>query len=305
MNRLIIVGSPRSRGRSAFLAETIFETFIEEFPGDELALAPVSELDIAPWDGRTDDVVAAAEREAASAGDPADGADGEEPLHPAFAADDDMREVYELLNAADELSVVCPVYFSGAPAQFKALLDRLQPYYWIYDREAPKRPLCLHVIGEGGDPHGFSALVSEVKSAFAVAGFQVVQVLNWVGRIKEDGEITGDPEPIDPALFDRPSMQHGGSALPAVEASSTGGNDASRAYREEGASAPRPRPKLDIAGDSRNAAARAEERSRQGSRPKRSAGKKGGAAFGEKNDAGKRSGRTPRPAKKGNGKRRG
>ena len=305
MNRLIIVGSPRSRGRSAFLSETIFETFIEEFPEDELALAPVSELDIAPWDGRTDDVVAAAEQQAASAGDPADGADGEEALHPAFAAGDDMREVYELLNAADELSVVCPVYFSGAPAQFKALLDRLQPYYWIYDREAPKRPLTLHVIGEGGDPHGFSALVSEVKSAFAVAGFQVVQVLNWVGRIEEDGEITGDPEPIDLALFDRASMQHGGSALPAVEASSTGGNDASRAHREEGSSAPCRRPKLDIAGDSRNAAARAEERSRQGGRPKRSAGKKGGAAFGGKNDAGKRSGRTPRPAKKGNGKRRG
>ncbi len=299
MNRLIIVGSPRSRGRSAFLAEAIFETFIEEFPEDELALAPVSELDIAAWDGRTDNVVASAEQAADA------GLDCEDSLHPAFMVDDDMGEVYELMNAADELSVVCPVYFSGAPAQFKALLDRLQPYYWIYDREAPKRPLTLHVIGEGGDPHGFSALVSEVRSAFAVAGFQMVQVLNWVGKIEEDGQITGDPEPIDPALFDRLPMQADRMAFLPPEIPRVCPDADALAPRQSEAGRSRPRPKLDIAGDSRNAAARAEERSRQGGRPKRSSQKKGGSAFGEKNDAGKRSGRTPRPAKKGNGKRRG
>ncbi len=50
MNRLIIVGSPRVNGRSAALADLLFETCIDECP-DEVALAPVSTLAIAPCEG--------------------------------------------------------------------------------------------------------------------------------------------------------------------------------------------------------------------------------------------------------------
>ena len=46
MNRVIIAGSPRSNGRSAHLAELLFETCIEECPDDEVYLVPVSELEI-------------------------------------------------------------------------------------------------------------------------------------------------------------------------------------------------------------------------------------------------------------------
>ena len=46
MNRLIIVGSPRIDGRSAHLADLLFESCIDECPDDELALAPVSTLAI-------------------------------------------------------------------------------------------------------------------------------------------------------------------------------------------------------------------------------------------------------------------
>lgn len=38
MNRLIIVGSPRVDGRSAHLADILFETCIEECPEDEACL---------------------------------------------------------------------------------------------------------------------------------------------------------------------------------------------------------------------------------------------------------------------------
>ena len=44
--------------------------------------------------------------------------------------DDDMNEVRKHLDAADELIVVCPVYFASVPAQMKALLDRLQTHYF-------------------------------------------------------------------------------------------------------------------------------------------------------------------------------
>ena len=73
---------------------------------------------------------------------------------------DDMDGLYALLDGAAAVHVVAPVYFSGPTAQFKAVLDRLQPY-WEKRRgpnrqpgaaDAPKRPVTLYVIGSGGDP---------------------------------------------------------------------------------------------------------------------------------------------------------
>ena len=187
LNRLIIVGSPRTNGRSAHLANMLFETCIEECPDDELALAPVSALDVGGCtgcDACRDNIAKLAEL-------------GEEALDDDFAPcviDDDMQEIYELIDSADEITVVSPVYFAGPPSQLKALLDRLQPYYWTNARVEEKRPAVLHVVGEGGDPHGFSALVSIVRSALAVAGFRLETVFDWVGKIDENGEITADAE---------------------------------------------------------------------------------------------------------------
>ena len=187
MNRLIIVGSPRTDGRSAHLANMLFETCIEECPDDELALAPVSTLSVAGCmgcDACRDNIAKLVEL-------------GEEAFDDDFAPcviDDDMQEIYELIDAADEITVVSPVYFAGPPSRLKALLDRLQPYYWTDARAEEKRPAVLHVVGEGGDPHGFSALVTIVRSALAVAGFRLETVFDWVGKIDNDGEITAEAE---------------------------------------------------------------------------------------------------------------
>ena len=187
LNRLIIVGSPRTDGRSAHLANMLFETCIEECPDDELALAPVSTLSVAGCigcDACRDNIAKLVEL-------------GEEALEDDFTPcviDDDMQEIYELIDSADEITVVSPVYFAGPPSQLKALLDRLQPYYWTNARVEEKRPVVLHVVGEGGDPHGFSALVSIVRSALAVAGFRLETVFDWVGKIDENGEITAEAE---------------------------------------------------------------------------------------------------------------
>ena len=112
MKRLIIVGSPRSNGRSAHLAEMLFEACIDECPDDEVSLAPVSELAISACVG-------------------CDGCKNSEGHVCVF--EDDMDEIREILDECDELIVVSPVYFSGAPAPMKALLDRLQPYFWTWE----------------------------------------------------------------------------------------------------------------------------------------------------------------------------
>lgn len=102
---------------------------------------------------------------------------------------DDMGELYDLLDGATAVHVVAPVYFSGPTSQFKAVLDRLQPY-WERRRgpnrepgaaDAPKRPVTLHVIGSGGDPYGFAALESCVRSSFGAAGWRVEGVVNRIG----------------------------------------------------------------------------------------------------------------------------
>ena len=198
MKRLIIVGSPRTNGRSAHLAEMLFEANIDEHPEDELFLVPVSEVEIGPCVGcnacRT------------KSGVIVKGGDGQEVTLQKHRCvfDDDMQTLYDLIDDADEVTVVSPVYFSGAPASMKCVLDRLQPYFWarmeLKEAGLPlpeKRPLTLHVLGEGGDPHGYGALLSEVKSAFATADFRLERVLDWVGKIDASGDILAEASEVE------------------------------------------------------------------------------------------------------------
>ena len=152
MKRLIIVGSPRAEGRSAHLAEMLFEANIDEHPEDELFLVPVSEVEIGPCIGcggcrKKSGVILK-------------GDDGKEVTVQRHRCvyDDDMQALYDVIDDVDQVTVVSPVYFSGTPAPLKCLLDRLQPYYWAREKAgkgAKKRPAELHVIGEGGDPYGY------------------------------------------------------------------------------------------------------------------------------------------------------
>lgn len=250
MNRLIIMGSPRSHGRCAALAEVLFDTYIEQYPHDAIFLAPISELTLDFLHKQLPNATAPlplaepsapAQTPLAEANVPAQtsvppaqmqdasaqpgatqlvqpGSTHQPPRVPdacgaqqfdeyayLFECSDDMKELYAQLNSADELIIVSPVYFSGAPAEFKVLLDRMQPYYLrnraLGVEKAAYKPAILHIVGEGGDPHGFKALASEVKSAFSQAGFAVSRVLNWVGCISEDGSILHDPCDIEDAVF--------------------------------------------------------------------------------------------------------
>ena len=280
MKRVIIMGSPRSNGRSAHLAEMLFEANIDERPEDELFLVPVSEVEIGPCIGCN-----ACRKKAAVT---FKGDDGVEVtvLRNRCIFDDDMQTLYDLLDEADELTVVSPVYFSGAPASMKCVLDRLQPYFWVTQvrgremaeedadepldgadgavalgqdaehkrRIATKRPATLHIVGEGGDPHGFMPLVSEVKSSLACAGFRLEHVFDWVGKIDCAGEILAEATEVV-----LPAAGVMGSAPETVL------DDAPKSSDRESAS--RPRPKLDL-----------------GSSPRKNQGK--GASSGKARNAG-------------------
>lgn len=177
-NRLVICGSPRARGRSAGLSEAVRLAYERAFPADCVDVVRLSDVRIAPCTGC----------EACASNI------GRDELYCVIA--DDMVRVRRLLNACNELALVSPVYFAGAPAQLKSFLDRLQPYFHANWRAKPKRPAHLHVVGEGGDPHGFGPLVGEVRSALAVAGFSLADVHDWVGRISAGGALPAGVDPL-------------------------------------------------------------------------------------------------------------
>ena len=196
MKRLIIVGSPRIEGRSGALADLLFEACIEECPEDEVFLAPVATLDVAgcnacDWCKRK--TAGELDEDERAADEAFEERRGEDEAPHRCVIRDDMDDVYPLLEDADELIVVAPVFFAGPSSQLKALLDRFQPYFWTSTR-ARRRPATLHVVGEGGDPHGFDPLVGVVRSAAAVAGFRLERVLDWVGKIDESGEIVSEAD---------------------------------------------------------------------------------------------------------------
>ncbi len=235
MLRLIICGSPRTGGRCASLANTIFEGCIAEFPDDEVKLVPISEIEVAgctgcnrcnsaPCDNNNDNGNGGSASNCSDDNNNSNGSansnsgdntnntnenksdkPSESPLS-RCAIKDDMIYVYENIEYADEIILVSPVYFSGAPSQLKALLDRLQPYYMLTAdarKEAARRgkpfktahkPLTLHVVGEGDSPCGYDALVDVVRSAFAVAGFRLDLIADWVGKISESGEIEDEAQ---------------------------------------------------------------------------------------------------------------
>lgn len=170
MNRLVVCGSSRAAGRSTALAEAVYDAY--KIDGDDVVLLSLADRQIKPCIGCNEC--------------------GRNSIIPGrnesyCVLSDDMADAHEMLKSCEALSVVSPVFFSGAPAFFKAFLDRLQPYFWTDRRKRVKRPANLFVVGEGGDPHGFGSLVGEVRSALSVAGFSLETVHDWVGLISEDG----------------------------------------------------------------------------------------------------------------------
>lgn len=306
MHRVIVVGSPRPDGRSAALADELFNACIEECPEDGVSIVSVASTAVEPCRG-CDACKAEADEPLFTfeEGDPLIPCDAvlasDAVLHPCVIADD-MAEVRKHLDAADELIVVTPVYFASAPAQLKALLDRLQPYFWSDLRTQPKRPVTVHVVGEGGDPHGFEPLIGTLRSALSVAGFRIETVLDWVGKISPTGEIEADADEYEladePAPTPRDEAAAFGEAF-AEETEDDGGFDGPQGEEVRSLTAPTgDRAKLSLA-------ARAPQREDARAKDARGGGKRGGKGGGSRKSSGKGSGPAygrKNTKKKGNGR---
>lgn len=106
--------------------------------------------------------------------------------------EDDQDLVTHALDEADAVFVISPIYFAGVPSQFKAVLDRLQPYYWkrqehlrTHDSLPQKRPFYLALVGEGGDPYGADPAVPSIASPFALADLELIRMHAFIGETEE------------------------------------------------------------------------------------------------------------------------
>lgn len=157
--KTFICGSPRENGRSFALADSLFSGAIEQNPESELAFITIAGMTI----------------------EGCDGCDGCKKTCECVI-DDEMQMLYEYINESSELVVVCPVYMAGVPSQFKAFLDRLQPYFWADSRHQELRPAQVHLIGEGCDPFGTIGAENSIKSALLVAGYEVKSVETHIDK---------------------------------------------------------------------------------------------------------------------------
>lgn len=82
------------------------------------------------------------------------------------------------MDSCAALVVIAPIYFAGPSGWLKAALDRCQVYwarkYVLKDWIPRKRPAHLLVIGDGGDPYGSEPLETICTSALNCANLRIV-----------------------------------------------------------------------------------------------------------------------------------
>lgn len=115
---------------------------------------------------------------------------------------DGMRDIYELIDAADGFIVSSPVFFATVPSVLKILYDRMQPYWartHVLKQPPPvRRPGAYLVVRGGGDPYGFVAAQYTTKSVFAVLGVDYVDEVK-VEAVDSPSDVGRHPDALEDA----------------------------------------------------------------------------------------------------------
>lgn len=128
---------------------------------------------------------------------------------------DDMQQVYPLLEQAAAIVVASPIFFMGLPAQLKAVIDRCQPF-WArrYLLHSPlsaavgRRPGLFLATAALNLPHVFEGARWTVQSFFHVLDVDYAGEL-LVPGIEKQGGVADRPGILEQAfalgqrLFDR------------------------------------------------------------------------------------------------------
>jgi len=118
--------------------------------------------------------------------------------------DDDMQEVYPLLRRADIIVIATPIFFYGATAQLKALIDRSQALWsrrYIHKFEDPGmkwRRGFLLAVGATKGKNLFEGVELTAKYFFDAVGANYEGSLTYK-RIEASGDIKNHPTALKDA----------------------------------------------------------------------------------------------------------
>ena len=118
--------------------------------------------------------------------------------------DDDMQEIYPLLWQADLIVMATPVFFYGATAQLKALIDRSQALWsrkyalGFSDPGRIWRKGLLLAVGATKGNNLFEGVVLTAKYFFDAVGAEFAGELTYK-QVEASGDIIADPTALDDA----------------------------------------------------------------------------------------------------------
>jgi len=112
--------------------------------------------------------------------------------------DDDMQAVYPLLREADLVVMATPVFFYGATAQLKSLIDRCQAFWarryvhGLVDPKSSSRQGVLVSVGATRGENLFDGIVLTAQYFFDAVGAAFEEKLTY-RRVEAPGEIKSHP----------------------------------------------------------------------------------------------------------------
>ncbi len=103
--------------------------------------------------------------------------------------EDDMQDIYRKIDAAAGLVIASPIYFGGVSAQLKAVIDRMQKYWFIYFGHGNKKTGLIakgrpgYFLGVGGmkNKKYCQCALTTAEAVFLNSGFRKAGSLCFSG----------------------------------------------------------------------------------------------------------------------------
>ena len=114
------------------------------------------------------------------------------------AIDDDFSGVQKMLETADVLVFVSPLYWFGISSQLKALIDRIHAYSVHGGTRLPAKESALIMCGETDDPNDFNGAVETYRNMGKYLQWEDKGVL-LIGEVNKKGDVLNAPRALDSA----------------------------------------------------------------------------------------------------------
>ena len=173
---LVVMGSPRRKGNSATLAQSVVAG--AESAGAEVESFYLHGMDIRPCDG------CGTCRQDGSSG---------------CIIDDDMQGLYPKLRQTDALVIASPIYYFTVSAQTKVFIDRWYALGNAYGNALNGKQVGIILTYEDSDPLSSGAVnaLRTFQDAFNYVGAHIVAIVH--GSASAAGEIKANRELMEKA----------------------------------------------------------------------------------------------------------